>query len=62
VEATAAKEATLAVGDHVYRTWDPGQEPGTIVAAAPNKAQWIVSLARGKTWIYHSNELALVES
>lgn len=61
MEATATKEA-LEVGDSVYRVWDPGQEPGVIVEAMPNKAQWLVSMARGKTWIYHSSELALVES
>lgn len=61
MEAAAAKE-TLAVGDSVYRTWDPGQERGTIVAETGNKAQWLVTLASGKTWIYHSQDLALVES
>lgn len=57
---TATK--TLEVGDSVYRVWDPAQEHGVIVAATVNKAQWIVSFTRGKTWIYHSKDLVLVES
>lgn len=58
---TAAQEA-LAVGDSVYRAHDPGQEPGTIVSATPNKAQWLVTWASGKTWIYPSADLVPVES
>lgn len=57
---TATKE--LSVGDSVYRAWDPGQELGTIVAETGNKAQWIVTLKSGKTWIYHTGDLVLVES
>lgn len=59
--STATKE-TLSVGDSVYRVWDASQELGTIVAATVNKAQWVVALARGKTWIYHSKDLVRVES
>lgn len=57
---TATKD--LAVGDSVYLAYDPAQEPGTIVSTTVNKAQWLVSWASGKTWIYHSTDLVLVES
>jgi hypothetical protein len=60
---TATKEA-LAVGDRVCAA-DPFsllKGSGTIVAATENKAQWLVSWDSGKTWIYHTDDLALVES
>lgn len=58
---TATKEA-LAVGDSVYCVHDPSQEPGVIVEATVNKAQWLVTWASGKTWIYPTVDLAIVES
>ena len=58
----SATKETLAVGDRVFCVYDPGQEPGTIIEATVNKAQWLVTWASGKTWIYHTTDLALVES
>lgn len=60
METTATKD--LAVGDSVYLKHDPGQEVGTVVSTTVNKAQWLVAWASGKTWIYHSTDLMLVES
>lgn len=57
-----ATKAALAVGDSVYCVYDPGQEPGVIVATTVNPGQWLVTWGSGKTWIYHTTDLARVES
>lgn len=54
-----ATEKTLEVGDSVYRAWDAAQEPGTIISVLAG-SQFLVTLKRGKTWIYHKQELELV--
>lgn len=59
---TTATIESFTVGDRVYLAYDPGQEEGVIVQATPNKAQWVVSWASGKTWIYPSVDLVRVAS
>lgn len=56
-----ATEEILSVGDRVALEYAPYMT-GKIVSEAGNKAQWIVTLDNGKTWIYHSTDLVPVES